>query len=179
MNSDALVSMESVARFFRALGLLILDLLGDIVVPTILEGSVWRMFPVHSVAVVVIKEWCLSFLSATFMGFMMYRYWRSGTSKWVWTLPALWFALRALPYAAHSQMHSVLSEGSGFWFHFSGAACGAEVSNCQDFYSFTVPLIRALSYSGAALIASRVLGPLRAEANLGTTKSGNEEPKDA
>jgi hypothetical protein len=180
MNSDALVSMESVARTFRAVGLLILDLLGAVVVPAMLEGTVWRLIPVHSVAAIVVKEWCLSLPCAAFMGFMMYRFWRSGTSKWVWVLPALLFALWAIPYATRSHTHSVFLENSGFWFHFSGAACAADVSNCRDFYAFTVPLVRALSYSGAALLASRVLRPpLRAEVNSDTTTSGNEEPNHA
>ena len=172
--------MESVSRTFRVVGLFILDFLGAVVVPAILEGSVWRLIPVHSVAAVVVKEWCLSLPCAAFMGFMMYRFWRTGTSKWVWIFPALWFGLKAIPYATEPNTHSVLSENSGFWFHFSGAACAAEISNCRDFYAFTVPLIRALSYSGAALLASRILKPaLRAEVNTGTTTSGNEEPNHA
>lgn len=106
---------------------------------------------------------------AAFMGFMMFRSWRSATEKWVWILPALWFAFRALPYAAlHS--HSVLSQDQGFWFHFSGAACGADISNCRDFYAFSVPLIRTLSYSAAAMLASRVLEHgSRANANPNAT----------
>ncbi len=178
MNSDALVSMESVGRAFRAAGLLVLDLLGAVAVPGILEVTVWPV-PVHSVAAVVIKEWSLSIAFAAFMGFMMYRRWRSGTSKWVWILPALWFAFRAIPYAARSSANSVLSVDSGFWAHFSGAACGAaDIFNCRDFYAFSVPLIRALSYSAAAMIASRVLEHgSRANANPNATAQGHEEPK--
>ena len=180
MNSDALVSMESVSRTFRVVGLFILDFLGAVVVPAILEGSVGRLIPVHSVAAVVVEEWCLSLPCAAFMGFMMYQFWRSGTSKWVWIAPALWFGLWAILYAARPYTHSVFSKNSGFWFHFSGAACAADVSNCRDFYCLTVPVIRSLSYSGAALLASRVLSPpLRAQVNSDTATSGDEEPNHA
>lgn len=172
--------METVSQAARVAGLFILDLFGAVVVPAILEGSVWRLIPVHSVAAVVVKEWCLSLPCSAFMGLMMYRFWRSGTSKWVWILPALWFGSEAIPYAARPDTHSVFSKNSGFWFHFSGAACATEISNCRDFYAFTVPLIRALSYSGAALLASCVLRPpLRAEVNSDTTTPGNEEPNHA
>jgi hypothetical protein len=159
MTGDALVSMESVARALRTLGLFILNLLGAIIVPAILEGSVWKLLPVHSVSAVVIKEWCLDLPVAAFMGFMMYRIWRSWTSKWVWVVPALWFGFRALPYAARASSHSVLANNPGFWFHFSGAACAVQASECRDFFAFTVPFVRSLSYSVAALVASRTLGP--------------------
>jgi hypothetical protein len=141
------------------------------------SDAVWRLLPVHSVMSAVLKEWSLGVLCAAFMGLMVYRIRRSATSKWVWVLSALWFGFRAIPYAARSGMPSVLGENSGFWFHFSGAACGVEVSSCRDFCGFTVPLIRALSYSGSALLASRILKPppSHIESNINTTTEGNED----
>jgi hypothetical protein len=132
-----------------------LDLLGAVFVPAMLEGPFWRLLPVHSVSAIVLKVWCLRIASAAFLGFMMYKVWRSETSKWVWIFPVLWFGFRALPYSAH--VHTVFSEGDGFWAHFSGAGCTTQTSSCRDFFAFTVPLIGAVSYAGAALVASRLL----------------------
>jgi hypothetical protein len=159
MTGDALVSIESVPRILRVTGLLILDLLGAVVVPAILEGSVWRLIPVHSVAAVVLKEWFLGVPCAAFVGFMMYRKWGSATARWVWVLPAFWFAFSTIPHAVSRGRHSVLAQDGGFWFNFSGAGCVADVTKCRDFYALAVPFIRALAYSGAALLASRILKP--------------------
>jgi hypothetical protein len=148
---------EAASRPLRAVGIFILDLLGAVIVPAILEGAVWRILPAHSLITVVVKEWCLDLAVAAFMGSMMYRVWRSGTSKWAWTLPALWFAFRAVPYAAHSHPESVLSHDASWWAHFSGGSCASPAMDCRDFFAFSVPLIRSISYSVAASITSRFL----------------------
>jgi hypothetical protein len=152
-----------------------LDLLGAVLVPAILEGTVWRLVSVHSVGAIVLKEWCLSVPIAAFMGFMMYRSWRSATSKWVWIPLAFWFGLRALPFIFRPHARGVLGENSGFWSHFSGAACSVDISHCLDFLVFSVPLIRGLSYSIAALLASKILKPWsRADAKNDSTTTGDE-----
>jgi hypothetical protein len=163
-------------RLLRSTGLFILDSLTAILGPAILEGSVWKLLPAHSVSAIVLKEWCLSVMCAALMGFLMYRTWHSRTSKWVWILPALWFAFRALPYLGRTHSHSVLFQEPGFWIHFSGAGCTTAVSSCRVFYAFTVPLIRALSYSGAALLAARILKPppVHLKCNVDTKTAGDE-----
>lgn len=154
------------SRVVRAAGCFILDLFGAVLVPAMLEGSIWRALPVHTPTGVVVKVWSLDLATAAFVGFMMYRVWRSGTSKWVWIVPALWFALRALPFAAHSQARSVLWTNETFWAHFLGGSCASRAMDCGDFFAFTVPFIRSLSYSLAATVASRVLNPLPADPDL-------------
>jgi len=153
-----IISNPAKSRPLRAAGIFILDLLGAVLVPAILESTIWRILPVHTALGIVVKQWCFDVTVAAFMGFMMYRSWRSATSKWAWILPALWFAFRALPYAAHEQ--GVLSASGGFWAHFSGASCAAQMSNCPDFLVFSVPLIRSVAYSASAWLASRILKPL-------------------
>ena len=152
-------------RLLRAVGMLILDLFGAVLVPAILEGSIWRALPVHSPMAVVVKVWCLDLVVASFMGFMMYRVWRSATSKWAWILPALWFAFGALLYAGHSHARSVLLQPDSFWAHFLGGRCASRALDCGEFFSFTVPLTRSLWYSLAAVVAARVLNPLPSDPN--------------
>lgn len=150
---------DAAFRRLRAAGIFVLDLLGAVLVPTILEGSVWRIIPLRSFTGILVKEWTLDLAVAAFMGSMMYRAWRSKTSQWVWVLPVLWFALRAIPYAAGSDRGSVLSRDAGWWAHFSGASCASPSMDCRDFFAFSVPLIRSVSYSVAASITSRFLKP--------------------
>jgi hypothetical protein len=146
------------SQFFRAAGVFVLDLIGAVIVPAMLEETVWRIIPVHSPQAVITKEWCLDLTVAAFMGFMMYRTWRSATSKWAWALPALWFAFRAVPYSARVHA-SVLSENQSFFHQFFGGSCASQEMDCRNFFSFSVPLIRSISYSLAALFASRFFKP--------------------
>jgi hypothetical protein len=149
-------------RLLRAAGMLILDLFGAVLVPAILEGSIWRAFPVHTPMAIVVKIWCLDFVVASFMGFMMYRVWRSGTSKWAWVLPTLWFRFGAMLYAGHAHARSVLLQPDSFWSHFLGGRCASRALDCGEFFSFTIPFTRSLWYSLAAVVASRVLNLLPA-----------------
>jgi hypothetical protein len=138
----------------------ILDLLGAVLVPAIVESSVWNVLRARLPMAVIWEAWCLDLVVAAFIGFMMYRMWRSATSKWVWVLPALWFALSAVPYAGRSHPSSVLSSTGGFWAHSLGGSCASQVMDCRDFFAFSVPLIRSVSYSLAAAFASRILSPV-------------------
>jgi hypothetical protein len=158
MRQDT-ISSSSVSRPLRAAGLFVLDLLGAVIVPAIFEGEIWRLVHVHSPWAVIVKEWCFDLTVAAFMGFMMFRAWRSETSKWAWTLPALWFAFRAIPYAARVHPSSIFSANQSFLAHFFGGSCTSQEMDCRDFFAFSVPLMRSISYSLAALFASRLLKP--------------------
>jgi hypothetical protein len=138
----------------RVIGFFILDLFTATIGPAIVEAELWRF---HSPHAIVVKEWFLSITLAAFMGYLMYRTWKSNTSKWVWILPALWFGFGVIAYSGRPLAHSVLGQGDGFWAHFSGVSCGIEPTSCRDFYSFAVPFVRAISYSGGARLASRIL----------------------
>jgi len=158
-RQEATISSASISRLPRTAGMFFLDLLGAVLVPAMVEGAVWRLLPVHSPLAVVVKEWCLDLTVAGFVGFMMYRSWHSATSRWVWALPALWFAFRAIPYAGVTHPSSVLSADESFWAHFSGGSCAARTMDCRDFFAFSVPFIRSVSYSASAWLASKILKP--------------------
>lgn len=72
------------------------------------------------------------------------------TAGWAWVIPAVFFSWRALIYA--------LTLRTGFATHFSGYDCaiGLQKHDCDEFFAVTVPLIRGLSYSAAARLASRI-----------------------
>jgi hypothetical protein len=144
-------------RWLRILGLFLLDLSAAVFVPAIVEGGLWRLLPVHSAAAAITKELCLDLACASFFGFFMYLTWRSWTSKWAWTLSVLWFGFGAISYVTRTSTQSVLSNPESFWVDFSGAGCGGPPMRCRDFFSFTVPMVRTISYSGTAWFASRAL----------------------
>ena len=128
----------------------------------ILEATLFKMIPVHSIAGVIRKEWILSILCAWFIGFFMYRTWKSETAKWAWTLPSLWFIFGCLVALGSTREHSVLS-GTGsalanFWAQLSGSGCdsGIRAPGCRNFFVFTVSFIPAVSYSTGAFLSSRI-----------------------
>ncbi len=139
-------------------GMFVLDLLGVVLGPAILESALWRL-PVHSLVGIVVKKWCLDSVVAAFMGFMMYRAWRVRTSKWAWTILPLWFVCGALTYGGPTRENSILAKHETVWMHFSGEGCAARATGCREVLAFSAPLIRPAAYPGAALLASHILSP--------------------
>lgn len=108
----------------------------------ILDTEVRRVIPTHTVSAIVWKEIILSVLCASFIGFLMWRTWRTSAAKWIWVLAALWFAFGYLTIANSSNVFGRLSGFS------SGSVLSAP--DVRSFFAFTVPLIRAISYSTGA-----------------------------
>jgi hypothetical protein len=58
------------------------------------------------------------------------------------------------------EQQSVLVSGHGVWYQFSGADCqkGFRLgSGCVDYWAFTAPFVRALSYSIGAYLSSEIV----------------------
>jgi len=127
-------------------GLLLVNLALAVIGTAILETAVWRVISSHSVAAVVWKEFTFSIVCAAFIGFGMWRTWRNSAAKWTWILPAVWFALGYLTIAGHGDVWGRL-----FGFG-SGSVLGAP--DVRSFFLFTVPLVRAISYSVGAYLSS-------------------------
>jgi hypothetical protein len=144
----------SMFRVARVGGWFILDAGGALLGTAIAESSLYRIFPVHSAADVLLKESSLSVLFAALIGFAAFWKWRSKTSKMVWILFVLWFGFGVVVTR---------------WAQLSGAACSITLSkfDCQTFFLFTVPLIRGLSYSCGALLASWIYGSHLEKADAG------------
>ena len=135
----------------RFCGLLLLNLAVALFGTAILDTTVGKLIPTHSINAVLWKEWTLSIICAAFIGFGMWWRWRSRAVKWTWVLTSLWFALRFLP-----------AIGSGdLLFQFSGTGCrdGIAALGCRTFFVFTIPFIRGIAYSLGAYVSSAVYGP--------------------
>ncbi|MGA9526612.1 MAG: hypothetical protein WBS24_00710 [Terriglobales bacterium] len=127
-------------------GLLLVNLAVAIIGTAILETALWRAIPSHSVAAIVSKEFILSIVIAVFIGFGMWRTWRNPVAKWTWILPAVWFAFGCLTIAGHGDVWGRLS---GF-----GSQSVLNAPDGRSFFLFTVPLVRAVSYSVGAYLSA-------------------------
>jgi len=112
-----------------------------------IEAIVGPLYRPHSGRSAILKAWVLDVAIAALLGVIAQLSLRTSTMRWAWVLPAIAFSTRASSYA--------VSAGNIF-DHFSGQACAIELQGrpCSDFFLFTVPLVRALSYSVAAAFAT-------------------------
>ena len=133
-------------RALKFIGLLLVNLAVAVIGTAILDTTLWRVISSHSVAAIVWKELTFSIVCAAFIGFGMWRTWRNSAAKWTWILPAVWFAFGYLTIAGHGDVFGRLSGFS------SGGVLSAP--DVRSFFSFTVPLVRAVSYSVGAYLSS-------------------------
>jgi hypothetical protein len=78
----------------------------------VLETTFGNVFHPHSLGAFLYKQWTLSVLCATFVGFFMWRIWRVTAAIWVWVLPSLWFAFKLLlALGARHNPSVLLSDG--------------------------------------------------------------------
>jgi hypothetical protein len=135
-------------RYLKFLGSLLINVAAAVIGTAILDTEVRRLIPTHTVAAIVWKEIILSVVCAAFIGFFMWRTWRSSAAKWIWVLAALWFVFGYLAVARTGNV----------WGRLSGFSSGSVLSapDARTFFTFTVPFIRAVSYSLGAYISSLV-----------------------
>jgi hypothetical protein len=117
-------------RSLKFCGLVLVNLAIAVVGTAILDTAVRRMIPTSTVAAIVWKEIILSIVCAAFIGFFMWRTWRSSAAKWPWTLAALWFAFGYLSIAGNGNV----------WGRLSGFSSGSVLTapDVRTFFAFTV-----------------------------------------
>ncbi len=163
----------------RWLGVFVLDTILAVYGTAISEGPFYRAIPAHTISIILWKSWYLDIAFATLIGFLMYRTWKSNSTRWVWVLPALWFGLGVLVRGSRP-LPSALYEDSPFeyfWTQFSGIDCknGTKSLGCMKFFLFSVPLVRGISYSIGGLVSSRICNQPLAPWRLAASPSGSGE----
>ena len=133
-------------RALKFSGLVVVNLLIAVIGTAILDTWLRRAMPPHSIAALFWKECILSIVCAALIGFGMWRTWRSSAAKWTWVPAAAWFAVGLLAFAGRDGFFGRISVSSATTYFGAGEA--------RIFFSFTVPLIRAISYSASAQISS-------------------------
>jgi hypothetical protein len=131
-------------RALRSVGLLIVHTVVAIIGTAIAEGAIWKLVPAHSVVGIVWKDCIFGATLATLIGFGMWRTWRTSAAKWVWVLPAIWFAFGFL-----------ITRGD-VWGGLFGIRSGSVLimPDTTSFFAFTVPFLRASFYSADASVSS-------------------------
>jgi hypothetical protein len=150
-----------VTRALRFCGLLILNVLAAVFGTGFLESAIGTLYHPATISGIVLKAWCLSVLCAALIGLLMWRTWRTSATKWAWLLPGMWFGFRTVTLIAHGRL----------WAQLSGVGCenGVHDIGCQNFFVFTIPSIRGLSYSIGACLCSLV-----SSHNVGSTNLPSE-----
>ena len=130
-------------RTLRFAGFLIVHTVIALIGTAIVEHAIWRLVPAHSVVGILWKECILSAICATSIGFGISRIWRTSAANWAWVLPAVWFIFGFLT-----------SRGDVWGGLFSLHSDVLVAPDTRSFFVFTVPLLRAASYSIGARISS-------------------------
>jgi hypothetical protein len=131
-------------RALRFLGLLVIHTVVAIIGTAIAEGEIWKLVPVHSVVGVLWKDCVFGTTLATLIGFAMWRTWRTSAAKWVWVLPAVWFAFGFL-----------ITHGDVWGGLFGiGSRSVLATADTTSFFAFTAPFLRASCYSAGASVSS-------------------------
>ena len=76
-------------RALKFFGFLVINVVVALIGTAIVDSTIGKVFPAHSLVTVLWKEWILSIVCAVFIGFGMWRTWRSDAAKWTWVLPAV------------------------------------------------------------------------------------------
>ena len=150
-------------HFFRALkfgGVLIFNTCVAVVGTSALAAEIGKIFHPHSLSSLLWKLWGLDVLCAMLIGFFMWRTWKTGATKWTWTLPAFWFGWRFILALLLREHQTVLMTG-GVWSQFSGVDCanGVQQSGCVNLFVFTLPFVSGVSYSIGACLSSMLNRP--------------------
>lgn len=142
-------------------GLLILNAFVAVLGTASLEAEIGSVIHPRSIVGLLWKWWSLDLFCAALIGFLVWRKWKTQATKWTWTLPAVWFVLRFVFALMSHHQPSVLIGGHGIWYQFSGADCQSGYragSGCVDYWAFTAPCVRGLTYSIGAYLSSKMYG---------------------
>jgi len=115
----------------------------------------YSFWPYSGVAI-LLAEWFTEIVSTALYGLVVAKVTLSKTAVWSWVIPTGLFLCRASVCRAQHRL-GLLTGNTGFASHFSGHDCaiGLQRSECGDFWIFTFPLIRGLSYSATARLVLR------------------------
>ena len=62
----------------------------------ILESGIYKIFPAHSLLLVLWKSWILSIVCSASIGFSVWHRWRNNAAKWTWVPAAVWLGFRVV-----------------------------------------------------------------------------------
>jgi hypothetical protein len=163
-------------KLVRNVGLYLGHLLTAVIGTAILSTGFGKLLHPTTIIGVIWKEWIIDITVAGTLGLLACRISRSRLGSWVWILPALWFGLRVLSLVPTNPVHGNHPNSLGLWYEISGQDCvmRASDSGCVNFLAYTIPFIRSVTYSLAAMIGARFLAPPPTKTSDATTTATPE-----
>jgi len=145
--------MMRVNKLLRRAGALLLHFLiavfGVAVISTPIYASLSHFFIPRTINSVLAREYVLSILISTLLGFFIYRSWKTEAAKWVGIIGLSIFVARAVMVLVSSQ--------ASVWFQMLGGACteGTRAAGCINYFTFTITAVRTVCYSIGAWVCWR------------------------
>ena len=138
-------------RRLKFSGQMIAHTIAAILGTTLIVGPIARLVRPDTGGEIIIREWICSILFAGLLGCLLGGYRKSDAANWAWIIPGAIFLVRALIY--------VFTWRTAFFSTFSGHECaiGLQKHDCLDFFDFSLPLIRGVSYSTGAWLFGRLM----------------------
>jgi hypothetical protein len=139
--------VPKVMKVLRAAGIFFLNLL-IAVVGTAVVAAPFEHFVHYSerARVTLLKADVLNVTLAFVLGYLAYAQRQQALAKWVWTAGVFWFGLRALHILGGV-------DGRVFW-ELNPKISAIDWDSFVSWSGFTLPLLRAISYSGGAFCRS-------------------------
>ena len=147
-------------RGLKFCALLAVQIVVALFATAMLESPLQRIFHPTSIATLLWREWIYSVVIAFGLGFSIQRSWPNSAGKWVWLLPTLWFGFGSVIAMGQGGMFGfrpVIALGhGGMLSQITGTACenGMGDPQCRGWFLFTIPWLRAASYSAGAYVVS-------------------------
>jgi hypothetical protein len=159
------VNIQSMHRWVRTAGSLLLNLLLAIFGTAVVETPLYSLIKVHTIPEIVQRSDWLSALCGCGLGYVVYRLWRPSIARWLWVAGIAWIAFRIILLLPEQHVSALFpAQHVSIWSALSGTGCsdGITAVGCRNWLQFTLPSIRMVAYSMGATVCSRLQhsGPL-------------------
>jgi hypothetical protein len=158
-RSSLSATQRNFLQLLKFSGVLIFNVFVAVLGTAALEAEIGSVVHPRSIVGLLWKWWSLDLSCAAPIGFLVWKRWKARASMWTWTVPAVWFGVGLVFVLISREQHSVLVGGDGIWSQFSGVDCqnGYRAgSGCVNFWAFTAPFVRSVSYSIGAYLSSKM-----------------------
>jgi hypothetical protein len=130
--------------YVREFGIGVLNLILAIFGTAVVEKPICGIWRADTVRQVVLKEDVLSVVIALALGCSIYRRWRPQPGKWIGVVGVFWF------------LFGVVIRGHAGGMSGGGCDVGLDAIGCRNWFVFTIPTIRTVSYSCGCWLSWRL-----------------------
>ncbi len=139
--------IAKIGRLTLALLLNILAVwIGTAIVSSALGRHLWHPWSIQALLRV---SYSYDIAASLILGFVVYRYFKSETAKWIWVIFSALFLFR---------VSMLLGSSSSLWAQMSGQGCvnGMRDPGCMNWFLFTMHFVRGVAYSAGAWVCYKL-----------------------